>query len=99
MSAGKLKQKEIYITCQYCKFYTTLKKMDAGKFCDVKNQSIMPDDKICESFKPSNEVYCEVNNYFLKFEVCLNRFNNGKKSCNKCNQVKIIKKLLMENKK
>ena len=98
MSAGKLKQKEIYITCQYCKSYTTLKKMDAGKFCDIINLAIMADDKICKEFKPSNEIFCDSNSYFLKIEVCLNRLSKGNKYCNKCNQAKIIKKLNMDNK-
>jgi len=98
MSSGKLKQKEINITCQYCNLYRTLKRVElTTKECKNVEYDVQADTKLCDKFIPSETIFCEKNSYLVDMKVCFNRISKNVKQCKKCNQAKIVLKIIKGN--
>lgn len=108
--------KELLYSCGYCHTWSKspIIGREAGDYssksnhrrinrkCILKKISVDFDSDNCKYFSPANNFYCDKNNHFVSFIVCLNRRFNKKgldnfEQCKKCRQFDKDIKPILEN--
>lgn len=95
------------VVCKYCLFFyksverTGTEAEGHKRFCRAADDWMEVYDDACVHFTPVEIFWCDKNQYWLKISVCIHRRKNTDKydkyaKCSRCNQRKIIDKILEE---